>query len=78
MQEQLNRVLLNDSVANNKISGLEDSDDIRSNISDGLSDCSSRISLSRLSEVNLENVMQRATNAIVSKVVNSGKSFLIL
>lgn len=56
----------------------ESGDEIRSTVtslSEGLSETSSKISLSRLSDMK-DNLMQKATNAMVSKVIKTGKFYI--
>lgn len=51
-------------------------EDVRSNASDGMSETSSKISMSRLSEVR-DTLVQKATSAMVSKVIKAGMSSII-
>ena len=59
---------MNRNDATSPIGDVEDYDDIQSNKS---SEGSSRISLSRF--ITLDSFMEKATNKLVKKVVNSGK-----
>ena len=81
VKEKMNSVIENtpDSTLNSSIeSGLDESSDFeaRSAASDVMSDTSSKISMSRLSEVK-DNIVQKATNVVVSKVMKSGMFFLL-
>ena len=74
VQESLNQTF-NEVITPTSTSdaGSEDNDEARSLMSDIASETSSiKTSLSRLSEVYLEDVVNRATSAIVTKVVGSG------
>lgn len=68
VQEQLNQALHEPAILPDS---LDDNDDIRSNLSEGISEGSSKMSLTRLAEVNLENLVQKATNAVVNKVIGA-------
>ena len=79
VQERLNRQMKLNGDETNLAHTSEDADEsgdkIRSTVtskSEGLSETSSKISLSRLSDMK-DNLMQKATNAMVSKVIKTGK-----
>ena len=58
----------------------ESGDEIRSTVtslSEGVSETSSKISLSRLSDMK-DNLVQKATNAMFSKVMKTGKYNILL
>lgn len=73
VQERLNQMKMNsEDHANEDMD--ESGDDVRSTVtslSDAISDTSSKISLSRLSEMK-DNLVQKATNAMFSKVIKTG------
>lgn len=71
VQEQLNQALHEPAVLPDSLDDNDDNDDIRSNLSEGISEGSSKMSLTRLAEVNLENLVQKATNAVVNKVIGA-------
>ena len=66
---------LDDSLTPND-SGVEDNDDVRSNPSEVISETSSRLSLSRLPQIDVDSVLRRATSAVVNKIVSTGASTL--
>ena len=79
VQERLNRQMKLNNDDGNPTHSPEDADEsgdeIRSTVtslSEGISETSSKISLSRLSDMK-DNLMQKATNAMVSKVIKTGK-----
>jgi len=78
VQEKLNQMKLNgsdDGIHTNSSDDQDSGDEIystRSTLSDGLSETSSMLSLSRLAEVK-DNLVQKAANAMVSKVMKTGK-----
>lgn len=81
VQEKMNQMIMNnpdpfntsDPEASATTGIMDDSDEIRSTASEGMSETSSKISLSRLSEVK-DTLVQKATSAVVSKVIRSGMS----
>ena len=75
VQERLNQMwTLTDSPSTPE-SGLDDTDDIRSNVSGGSCGSSSRVSLSMMSEISLNSFWQKATNMVASKVITPGTEF---
>lgn len=62
---------LDDSLTPND-SGVEDNDDVRSNQSEVISETSSRLSFSRLPQIDVDSVLRRATSAVVNKIVSTG------
>lgn len=66
VQEKLNQIP-NDPIGASD--HVEDNDDIRSTASEGVSESSSRKSSSRLA---MEHLVQKATNAVITKVIRAG------
>ena len=76
IEERINRIQNPDDLITPSDSGVEDNDDVKSNTSEVISETSSsRLSFSRLAEVDMDSVLQRATSRLVSKIVSSGKWF---
>ncbi len=73
MQDRMNQVANLDESTTPCDSGVEDNDEVRSNQSEVMSETSSRLSLSRLPQIDMDSVLRRATSAVVSKIVSSGK-----
>jgi len=78
IQERLNGFPNQDESSTPCDSGVEDNDEVRSNQSEVISETSSRLSLSRLSQVDVDRVLRRATNTVFNKIASSGLPFKFL
>ena len=72
IQERLNGLPNHDESLTPCDSGVEDNDEVRSTQSEVISETSSRLSLSRLSQVDVDRVLRRATNTVFNKIASSG------